>query len=1557
LVSSRLRKFFSSNHLLCFLFCSFGPLHSQTLYLVKHTHTHTYIYIYHRYTGASDFASQMSNEVDDILMMSLDDVRNVLNIPENATVESLITHFMHFMGEDESVLSRSNFMEALSKWRDDDGDDEKSEVWTMVATRLYDLMDTSKNGDCEVIELISGLSTLLETDALGKFRSLFRLFAFEHDEISEAHMCRYLVCCYRVLLKFGNSTSKETSPEVLAYKKTKEIFSEAILTERGGISFDEFCRLYTMLTADGLLEKTSKAVESVPIDEIRHLMHLESHSVQDVLSRFENVTNQNGEISREDFETVLTGIAEEGNVEDPEMTRLAILYLFNLFDQDGNGSVNSNELRSGFSILCDGDPDTKAMAAFKLYDTNNDGILSKDEMISYLRSVFTVVYETKPEDVKELDVQDCTPSELAENTTNECFERLGIKSGNGLTFEQFRQWYDSTHDDDDDGGGGDDGPSSMEDLRRITGLGSFNVQDVMDIFRSSSSSELTKSEFVKTLGRIIDSAETQSSEKEIEKALHTLFDIFDSNDDGIVDTTELSCGLSVIVGGSAADKSRVAFDIIDTNQDNSISNDELQTYLRSVFNVMLLTGADLGDRSPEDLAEETSRECFEFNNVSLDKGISLSQFRGWYAEDDSESDDDDDNNSKRSRRSSAAIRNFNEYVQSNLSLEEMQKITGLDSFAPETVYVKFLQESTDGTIERRAFYKVLQEMAEFGGKQADPRLQGLLNVLFELFDSDSDDSLTLEEISTGLSVLCGGNASSKAKHMFDIFDSTGKGHVSIEDFEIILTNIFKIVYKANPETRENCGGKSPGDLAKETASQAFLSCDLDKNGNLSFEEFEKWYEGSSLGEILPMSPMAVAPTPTTPSLRTLPSIDRVKEITNLELLTHNEALLLFEDFMGEDQTLDYECFEAVMLELIESGDGEGADEAREILPSLFNVFDQDRDGLCNEDELSHALSLLVLTDDESADVDDAIQEIFSRIDRDNNSVISQSEFEKYLRSILAVLSVMDPYYKKISDLVDGVENLSCGIAEVLFSRIDLNTNTDGLTSGEWLLWFKSTELVDLVSSKKKNKKPSSDHWRNRLNIWRKAFDLGMVSASNLMDEFVELAQDGLVTLEQFGEVLTRGKEGKESLVKAFFDGVNVQDKEGKLKLRPLRIACAVLCGGSVSSRCSQLFDSLDVDQDDHLSKAETLEFFEVLFSLVSAAGTSGLFSLGMSSSDLANIVTNSIMSKSGTAKKFTREKFKDWFHTDLDMFTHSSFQRGSIVGNEMKIDADDVKDEEDEENKEMLPSQAAEEKTVDQQQQSGIELKEIHGKKSNIHVSRQGSIYMGSSNSTSGNHQPKIHVSRSGSIDISISPVKSSPSSNTMKQHSEDLLRLVWQSIDSEGTNKVSVKAIHDSLRENPKIMKLLSVSVDDKESFLTRLNRLTLDSARPITWHEFKRVMFISEREFQYFVDHNTIPGIKNLNNFQQYRVKILFEKISDFETTMSRDKFLTKMKLSALGESQGITFFDIMDSDKNDCVTLAEFAKFFDDIHDGSMDYDAFMEFVLDFEQVDKRPAAREV
>ena len=63
---------------------------------------------------------------------------------------------------------------------------------------------------------------------------------------------------------------------------------------------------------------------------------------------------------------------------DSERDELVALLgdLLSLFDADGNGVVDFTELSSGLSVLCGGDLDKKAQAAFALYHYNGDGVIN-----------------------------------------------------------------------------------------------------------------------------------------------------------------------------------------------------------------------------------------------------------------------------------------------------------------------------------------------------------------------------------------------------------------------------------------------------------------------------------------------------------------------------------------------------------------------------------------------------------------------------------------------------------------------------------------------------------------------------------------------------------------------------------------------------------------------------------------------------------------------------------------------------------------------------------------------------------------------------------------------------------------------------------------------------------------------------------------------------------------------------------------------------------------------------------------------------------------------------
>ena len=99
--------------------------------------------------------------------------------------------------------------------------------------------------------------------------------------------------------------------------------------------------------------------------------------------------------------------------------------------------VDSTELISGLSVLCGGSREDKVRAAFELYDGDGDGALSREELCSYLTSVFKVLYEGNRGAHAAIEVDART---LAEATTNAAFSEAERVREQTISLEEFTQW-------------------------------------------------------------------------------------------------------------------------------------------------------------------------------------------------------------------------------------------------------------------------------------------------------------------------------------------------------------------------------------------------------------------------------------------------------------------------------------------------------------------------------------------------------------------------------------------------------------------------------------------------------------------------------------------------------------------------------------------------------------------------------------------------------------------------------------------------------------------------------------------------------------------------------------------------------------------------------------------------------------------------------------------------------------------------------------------------------------------------------------------------------------
>ena len=125
------------------------------------------------------------------------------------------------------------------------------------------------------------------------------------------------------------------------------------------------------------------------------------------------------------------------------------------------------------------------------------------------------------------------------------------------SFEEFQAWYSSPQsvtddtdvieDDDDDvvslsfeEEDNDGSWISLSEVRRLTGLGEFSVEEVFELFAEATDDEglISREMFDECFNEIIDASGNEYDEEDEEKLymiLDRLYDIFDTDDDGVVE--------------------------------------------------------------------------------------------------------------------------------------------------------------------------------------------------------------------------------------------------------------------------------------------------------------------------------------------------------------------------------------------------------------------------------------------------------------------------------------------------------------------------------------------------------------------------------------------------------------------------------------------------------------------------------------------------------------------------------------------------------------------------------------------------------------------------------------------------------------------------------------------------------------------------------------------------------------------------------------------------------------------------------------------------------------
>jgi len=129
-----------------------------------------------------------------------------------------------------------------------------------------------------------------------------------------------------------------------------------------------------------------------------------------------------GKLTRNEFSKIYNQFFPHG---DPSAFAA---FVFNVFDENGDGSIEFEEFLQALSITSRGKLEDKLEWAFRLYDLDNSGTIERDEMLQIVKAIFSMVGDNS-----KFKDDDNTP----EKRVDRIFALMDVDGNGELSKEEF----------------------------------------------------------------------------------------------------------------------------------------------------------------------------------------------------------------------------------------------------------------------------------------------------------------------------------------------------------------------------------------------------------------------------------------------------------------------------------------------------------------------------------------------------------------------------------------------------------------------------------------------------------------------------------------------------------------------------------------------------------------------------------------------------------------------------------------------------------------------------------------------------------------------------------------------------------------------------------------------------------------------------------------------------------------------------------------------------------------------------------------------------------------